>query len=70
MAKQLPVGGHVEVLPLVYDRGTTWVPAEVIDLLDTQFTAEVEGHGVQFFSYEDKYNKATQIGTWRQLEEG
>lgn len=63
MAKQLPVGGHVEVLPFIYDRSTEWVPAEVIDLLDTQFTCEIPEVGLQFFAYADKGV------TWRQLKE-
>jgi hypothetical protein len=59
MAKQLPVGGHVEVL-LPFALPDEWQPAEVIDLLDAQFTAEVDGH-THFFLYADRGT------TWRQL---
>jgi hypothetical protein len=60
MGKILPVGGHVEVLKSEHPE--TWVPAEVIDLLAAQFTAEVDGH-TRFFLYADRNV------TWRQLRE-
>lgn len=61
--KRLPIGGHVEVLPPFAGNDDPWLTAEVIDLLDTQFTAEVEGHGVLFFFYTDRG------ATWRQISE-
>ncbi len=62
MAKRLPVGGHVEVL-LPFASPDEWQPGEVIDLLDAQFTAEVDG-ATHFFLYVDR------DVTWRQLREG
>ena len=62
MAKSLAVGGHVEVL-LPFALPDEWQPAEVIDLLADQFTADVDGH-THFFLYRDKGT------TWRQLQEG
>lgn len=61
--KRLSIGGHVEVLPPFAGNDDPWLIAEVIDLLDTQFTAEVEGRGVLFFFYTDKG------ATWRQIPE-
>ena len=58
MKKILPVGGHVEVLR----PNDLWVPAEVIDLLSAQFTADVDGRILYYF-YADK------DVTWRQLSE-
>lgn len=63
MSKKLPIGGHVEVSPPFATSDDPWLTAEVIDLLDTQFTAEVEGHGVLFFNYTDKGR------TWQQIPE-
>lgn len=63
MPKSLAVGGHVEILPPFSDPDKDeWVPAEVIDLLSSQFTADVDGH-THFFLYTDKGV------TWRQLTE-
>lgn len=61
MTKSLAVGGHVEVL-LPFSLEDEWKPAEIIDLLADQFTADVEGH-THFFLYRDKGT------TWRQLQE-
>ena len=63
MGKKLPIGGHVQVSPPFATSDDPWLTAEVIDLLDTQFTAEVEGHGVLFFNYVDKGV------TWKQISE-
>jgi hypothetical protein len=61
--KHLPVGGHVEVLPPFATASDPWLIAEIIDLLDTQFTAEVPEYGVLFFFYTDRNS------TWRQITE-
>lgn len=61
MGVSLPVGGHVEVLPMCALEGE-WVHGEVIDLLATQFTCEVEGE-THFYFYTDKGT------TWRQLKQ-
>lgn len=58
--KQLPVEGHVEVL----GEGGLWWPARVVDLLDTQFTAEdLQTEKLDFYFYTDKGV------TWRQLND-
>jgi hypothetical protein len=62
MAKQLEVGGDIEVLP-PFSTEDEWVPATIIDLLATQFTCNVEGN-TRFYFYADK------DVTWRQLREG
>ena len=61
--KQLPVGGSVEVRLDYLTDDEVWVPAHVVDMLDSQFTAEVDTFGVQFFFYADKGE------SWRQPTE-